>query len=95
MSSLLISGVQIGVSVRKHGLYLKDEIGYLNKWVPIAILIGIVAGTGAVVFAYAINEFTTLFLINGAGYTPPSPLGEGRRTSGRSSSPQPHEDGCP
>ena len=63
--------------MRRKDLYLKDEIGYLNKWVPIAILIGIVAGIGAVVFTYAINEFTTLFLIIGAGYTPPSPLGEG------------------
>ncbi len=63
--------------MKKIDLHLKDEIGYLNKWVPIAILIGIIAGIGAIVFTYAINEFTTLFLVNGAGYTPPSPSGEG------------------
>jgi CIC family chloride channel protein len=59
------------------GLRFKEEIGYLNKWVPIAILIGLVAGFGAVLFTFAINFFTQLFLVNGAGFTPPNPAGEG------------------
>jgi CIC family chloride channel protein len=58
----------------------KEEIGYLNKWVPIAILIGLVAGIGAVAFAFAINWFTTFFLGSGIGFIPPSPVGEGSVT---------------
>jgi chloride channel protein, CIC family len=59
------------------GSRFREELGYLNKWVPIAILIGLVAGAGAVIFAFLINAFTQLFLVMGAGYTPPYPAGEG------------------
>ncbi len=69
------------------GSPFKTEIGYLNKWVPIAVMIGIVAGIGAVALAYLIDQFTTLFMVSWAGYIQPSPLGEGSTTFGFSSMP--------
>jgi CIC family chloride channel protein len=53
------------------------EIGYLRKWVPIAILIGIVSGVGALIFDQAIRFFGSLLLGGIAGYYPPTPMGEG------------------
>jgi CIC family chloride channel protein len=53
------------------------EINYLRKWIPIAILIGIVSGVGAIVFDQAINFFNALLLGGIAGYSPPTPIGEG------------------
>ena len=53
------------------------DVRYLRKWLIIAILIGIVAGVGSILFYMAINEATQLFLGLGAGYTPPAPGGEG------------------
>ncbi|HEX6511350.1 MAG TPA: chloride channel protein [Chloroflexota bacterium] len=49
----------------------------LRKWLPIALLIGTVAGVGAIVFYEAIALCTQLFLGGLAGYAPPSPVGEG------------------
>jgi len=49
----------------------------LRKWLPIAVLIGVVAGVGALVFYQAINYCTQFFLGTLAGYAPPSPVGEG------------------
>ena len=49
----------------------------LRKWLPIAVLIGIVAGVGAIVFFWAIQAATQLFLGQLVGYLPPSPAGEG------------------
>lgn len=43
----------------------------------IAILIGIIAGIGSILFYMAIQGATQLFLGMGAGYTPPAPGGEG------------------
>lgn len=51
--------------------------GYLRKWVILGSLIGIVAGLGAVVFTAALTWATHFFLGVLAGYTPPSPAGEG------------------
>ncbi|MEM2933700.1 MAG: chloride channel protein [Methanocellales archaeon] len=53
------------------------EFRYLRKWVPISIVIGIVAGIGAIIFYEAISLATSFFLGAGAGYLPPSPMGEG------------------
>lgn len=53
------------------------EFRYLRKWVPISIAIGIVAGIGAIIFYEAIYLATSFFLGTGAGYMPPSPMGEG------------------
>ncbi|HEU0166937.1 MAG TPA: chloride channel protein [Chloroflexota bacterium] len=49
----------------------------LRKWLPIALLIGIVAGCGAIVFFAAIDAATHFFLGTLVGYLPPSPAGEG------------------
>ncbi|MBV8083519.1 MAG: chloride channel protein [Chloroflexi bacterium] len=49
----------------------------LRKWLPIALLIGVVAGLGAIVFFAAIQWVTQLFLGDLVGYLPPSPSGEG------------------
>jgi CIC family chloride channel protein len=53
------------------------ELGYLQKWVPIAVLIGVISGLGALVFYYAINLSTSVLLTDIAGYIPPAPAGEG------------------
>ncbi len=54
-----------------------NEIGYLRKWVPIAILIGVISGVGALLFDAAINFFSSILLGNVVGYQPPTPIGEG------------------
>lgn len=56
---------------------LSQELGYLRKWVPIAILIGVVSGLGALLFYEAISISTTVLLGQVAGYFPPAPAGEG------------------
>jgi CIC family chloride channel protein len=50
---------------------------YLRKWAVLGVLIGAVAGTGAIVFYLAIQKATWLFLGQLAGYEPPLPRGEG------------------
>ena len=50
---------------------------YLRKWVFLGILIGIVAGLGAILFFVAIDVATNLFLGHLIGYDPPGPRGEG------------------
>lgn len=51
--------------------------GYLRKWVILGLLIGIVAGLGAILFTSAIDWATRLFLGGIADLTPPLPRGEG------------------
>ncbi len=50
---------------------------YLRKWVVLGAGIGVVGGLGAIVFYNALELATHLFLGVLAGYTPPTPLGEG------------------
>jgi CIC family chloride channel protein len=50
---------------------------FFRKWIGIAVLIGIVAGIGALAFTEAIHYATLFFLGMGAQYLPPSPAGEG------------------
>jgi CIC family chloride channel protein len=50
---------------------------YLRKWVVLGALIGVIGGLGAIAFTWALNVATHLFLGVLAGYTPPSPAGEG------------------
>jgi len=50
---------------------------YLRKWVILGVLIGIVAGIGAMVFFSAIDVAMHLILGKLAGYEPPMPRGEG------------------
>ena len=52
---------------------LEKEIRYFEKWLGIAILIGVVSGVGAVIFDYMIKYSTLLFLGSMAGYYPPKP----------------------
>jgi CIC family chloride channel protein len=54
------------------------DVGYLRKWLIIAILIGIVAGIGSILFYLAIKGVTWLLLGKFAGYVPPVPGGEGQ-----------------
>jgi len=50
---------------------------YLRKWVVLGALIGVIGGLGAIAFTWALEVATHLFLGVLAGYTPPSPAGEG------------------
>ena len=51
--------------------------GYLAKWVVVGVLIGIIAGVGALGFYIAIQVVSTLMLGGITGYYPPNPAGEG------------------
>jgi H+/Cl- antiporter ClcA len=51
--------------------------GYLRKWLVLGVLIGIVAGFGAIAFSAALRWATHLLLGVIGGYTPPAPAGEG------------------
>src|SRR5437763_2672405 len=50
---------------------------YLRKWVILGAVIGVVGGIGAIAFYSALELATRFFLGVLAGYTPPSPVGEG------------------
>src|SRR4051812_3094639 len=50
--------------------------GYFRKWVILGILIGVVAGLGAILFFAAIEWSTELFLGRLAGVSLPMPRGE-------------------
>jgi CIC family chloride channel protein len=54
--------------------------GYLRKWVILGVLIGVVAGLGAILFFSAIDWSTRLLLGGIADLTPPLPRGEGTPT---------------
>jgi CIC family chloride channel protein len=56
---------------------LPSEVSYLRKWVPIAVLIGIISGFGSIIFFQALNLGSTLLLGQVAGYFPPAAAGEG------------------
>jgi CIC family chloride channel protein len=60
---------------------------YLRKWVTLGVLIGVVAGIGAILFYYAIDRSVWLFLQQIAGYEPPMPRGEGDTVVGQVSRP--------
>ena len=51
--------------------------GYLAKWVVVGVLIGIIAGVGAVAFYFAIQAVNGLVLGGITGFYPPNPAGEG------------------
>ncbi len=57
---------------------LKDW-NYLRKWLVLGALIGVVAGLGAIVFIFALEESSKLLLEGLGGYKPPLPIGEGNR----------------
>ncbi len=53
------------------------QAGYLRKWLVLGVVIGVVAGLGAVAFTAALRWATEFFLGLAGGYTPPAPAGEG------------------
>ena len=54
---------------------------YGRKWLVLGAVIGVTAGLGAVVFYEALRAATHLFLEVIAGYTVPTPVGEGGRAA--------------
>ena len=54
---------------------------YGRKWLALGAIIGVTAGLGAVVFYEALRAATHLFLGVIAGYTVPTPVGEGGRAA--------------
>jgi H+/Cl- antiporter ClcA len=58
------------------GAWVKG-LPYLPKWLLLGSVIGVIAGAGAVVFYEALTLASHFFLGILAGYTPPSPAGEG------------------
>jgi H+/Cl- antiporter ClcA/CBS-domain-containing membrane protein len=52
---------------------------YLKKWSVLGVVIGVVAGLGAIIFYEALTLSTHLFLGVLAGYHVPTPVGEGAR----------------
>ena len=54
--------------------------GYLAKWVVVGVLIGIIAGVGAVAFYVAIQLVNNGLLGGMTGFYPPNPAGEGAST---------------
>lgn len=57
-----------------------DTTGTVAKWIGISLLIGVIAGCGAILFDLAIRLATDVFLGWLAGFSPPSPTGEGDST---------------
>ncbi|MGO8806208.1 MAG: chloride channel protein [Candidatus Bathyarchaeia archaeon] len=53
------------------------EFGYLRKWVPIAVLIGVVSGVGSIVFYESIRFVSSVLLGGVTGFFAPQPVGEG------------------
>lgn len=53
------------------------QAGYLRKWLVLGVVIGVVAGLGAVAFSATLRWATEFFLGFAGGYTPPAPAGEG------------------
>ena len=60
------------------------DASYLQKWLVLGVLIGFMAGFGAIVFYEALLACTHLFLGVLAGYHPPTPAGEGGHTASAS-----------
>ena len=54
---------------------------YGRKWLVLGVVIGVTAGLGAVIFYEALRATTHLFLGVIAGYTVPTPAGEGGRAA--------------
>ena len=54
---------------------------YTRKWLVLGSVIGVIAGLGAVVFFEALRGASYLFLQVIAGYTVPTPVGEGGRAA--------------
>ncbi len=64
-------------SLRARAARWLASASYGRKWLVLGAVIGVVAGLGAVVFYETLREATHLFLGVVAGYTVPTPAGEG------------------
>ena len=54
-----------------------SSTSYLKKWLVLGVVMGIVAGLGAIVFYEALRLCSRFFLVVLAGYQVPTPAGEG------------------
>ncbi len=54
--------------------------GYLAKWLPISVTVGLAASFTAIIFYEMLKYSTSFFLVGIAGYSPPAPAGEGETT---------------
>lgn len=61
----------------RRALAARMAASYVRKWLVLGVIIGAVAGLGAVVFVNALDLATHLLLGVLGGYTPPSPVNEG------------------
>jgi len=68
-------------SLRRWAARRIASASYIRKWLILGLLIGVVAGLGAVVFVNALQLATHLLLGVIGGYTPPSPVNEGGITA--------------
>lgn len=59
------------------------EAGYLQKWLILGAVIGLVGGLGAIAFNASLRWAGHLFLGGLAGYRPPAPIGEGATMGSR------------
>jgi chloride channel protein, CIC family len=62
-----------GINSRINGLIQRN---YLAKWTVVGILIGVIAGVGAIIFYAMIQLVTNLMLGGITGFYPPNPAGE-------------------
>ena len=68
-------------SLQARAAHWLSSASYGRKWLVLGVVIGITAGLGAVVFYEALRATTHLFLGVIAGYTVPTPVGEGGRAA--------------
>jgi H+/Cl- antiporter ClcA/uncharacterized protein with PhoU and TrkA domain len=67
----------LGRRVRAFGAEWFVKATFTRKWLVLGVIIGVIAGLGAVVFYSALVLATHFFLGTLAGYRPPTPAGEG------------------
>lgn len=53
--------------------FQSKEIKYMEKWIPLSILIGILSGLGAVIFEITLGWCSNTFLLGIAGFEEPEP----------------------
>jgi H+/Cl- antiporter ClcA len=75
------SGTVRGRALAARAGHWLSSRSYLTKWIVLGVVIGIVAGLGAIVFYEALAFCTHIFLGVLAGYQVPTPAGEGGHTA--------------
>ncbi len=74
MTAFAARRVDAGLRAVRHRI---RAASYLRRWVVLGAGIGVVGGIGAIVFYTSLEVATRFFLGTLAGYTPPTPAGEG------------------